>query len=238
MIADQAVLQTNYKKVMDHVYQVATDCGRNPTEIKTVAVSKFHELEKIMDLHQLGQSKFGESQIQEAERKIKACAVDLEWHLIGHLQKNKTKVAVKLFQWLHSVDSLELIHLLKRQTSEQERTLNVLLQMNLTGELTKHGFATLAQVRPCLEVLLKECPTLIVRGLMTMGDPNADEFATQKCFATLRNHRDQLALEFGIQGSFTELSMGMTDDYPLAIREGATLLRIGSAIFGDRPFKQ
>ncbi|MGA0159468.1 MAG: YggS family pyridoxal phosphate-dependent enzyme, partial [bacterium] len=177
---------------------------------------------------------FGENRVQEAVEKIDVLQdlSGLEWHLVGHLQKNKARFCPGRFQWIHSLDSLELAKRLSRTCLEQNTSLNVLIQLNLSGEDSKSGLENWDQLRNLSEELMN-LEKLELRGLMTMPAPDQDEIETRRVFARLREMQERLKSELNAP-QIDQLSMGMTSDYAWAILEGATMIRVGSAIFGAR----
>ena len=195
-----------------------------PDDITLVAVTKTIDAQLIRAAFECGIRNFGENRIQEAEGKIKQLSdinTDVTWHMIGHLQSNKAKMAVKLFDIIHSVDSLKLARILNRQV---EKVMPVLLEVNVSGEATKSGFTVDEIVAAIREI--RQLTNLEVRGLMTIAPWAADSEKVRPVFRKLRELRDSLGLE--------HLSMGMTDDFEVAIEEGATIVRVGRAIFDKR----
>ena len=219
--------------VRERILRVCARCGRDPAGVRLVAVSKTVEPERIRQALAQGVTILGENYIQEARGKIPLIDnSEISWHYIGHLQTNKAKYAAALFDMVHSLDSLPLAHALDREAGKKGRVLQVLVQVNVSGEQTKHGCepedtvgliaaaASLQQVR--------------VQGLMTMTPPSDDPEQSRPFYRALRLLRDDIARELpGIVG-LSELSMGMSSDFEVAIEEGATLVRIGTLIFGDR----
>lgn len=222
----------NIRSVRERIETAATQAGRRVDDIKLIAVSKTHPPEAIAVALRAGQHAFGESTAQEALGKIPAFhAREIEWHFIGHLQSNKARFVPGNFHWLHSLDSLKLAQRLSRMAAEQDAHLNVLIEVNVTGDPAKHGVA--ADDLPLLldQLLKAELPSLALRGLMTVGPVTTHESELRAAFAALRELRDRCALP-----GFTELSMGMSGDFEAAIKEGASMVRIGSAIFGARDY--
>ena len=195
--------------------------------VKLIAVSKTHPVEVIRDAIAAGASVFGENKVQEAEGKIVELGRDgIEWHLIGHLQSNKTRKAVQLFDVIHSVDSIDIAQRLERICGEEGRQrLDVLIQVDLAGEDTKSGIPE--SELPALIDYLNSCERLKLVGLMVLPPFFDDPEATRSYFTRLRDIRDRV-----LPGG--ELSMGMSHDFEVAIEEGATMVRVGTAIFGER----
>jgi pyridoxal phosphate enzyme (YggS family) len=215
----------------------AERAGRDPDGVRIVAVTKGFGLPVIRTALDAGLTTLGENRVQEAEPKVEAFP-DTEWHLVGHLQSNKARRALALFRTVHSVDSLDLLTRLDRLAHDDSRRPALLLQVNLSGEERKAGFDpdwfTREAERPAeLAASLHDLRAATVRGLMTMARAGADENEQHTTFARLRELRDRLAQASGLD--LPELSMGMTADVEAAVAEGATLVRIGTALFGPRP---
>lgn len=224
----------NLARVRATVAAAAAAAGRASADIRLVAVSKTHPPARIEAAIRAGQRDFGENTVQEARPKVAQLAGhDLEWHFIGHLQSNKARFVPGTFAWLHSLDSLRLAQRLSRFAQESGTVLNALIEVNLTRDPRKHGVAAV-NLPALIEQLLTDAPPgLALRGLMTIGPYPAPEAETRRTFAELWRLRDDCIARFGL-AAFTELSMGMSGDYLEAIKEGATMVRIGTAIFGER----
>jgi pyridoxal phosphate enzyme (YggS family) len=213
--------------------ELATEAGRSPEEIKLIAVSKTHPSELIAEAFQAGQVRFGENRVQEASEKIERLQnPGIEWHLIGHLQKNKARFCPGRFDWIHSIDSQELLELLEKQCALQSQPIQILLQANLSQENSKNGVSDYDNLCRLLEKA-QDCQWLSCRGLMTMAAATDDANEIRRTFAQLRTWLEKLRNEFTLT-TFTELSMGMSSDYRIAIAEGATMIRLGTALFGKR----
>lgn len=221
------ILADRVAKIKEVIAQTAKKAGRSVDEIKLVAVSKTHSAETINEAIKAGLSVFGENKVQEAEEKIiKIGREKAEWHLIGHLQSNKARKAVRLFDLIHSLDSLELARRLERICEEEKRAeLAVLVQIDLAGEATKSGIRE--ENLPALVDFLRNCRHLKFDGLMILPPFFEDAEKVRPFFRRLREIRDKVC-----PGG--ELSMGMSHDFIVAIEEGATIIRIGTAIFGNR----
>lgn len=206
-------------------------CQRSPDTVSLIAVSKTHPAEAIAEAYTAGQRIFGENKVQELELKVPLLPEDIEWHLIGHLQSNKAAKAVALAHWIHAVDTEELLFRLDRLAAEAGKMPNILLEINISGEESKHGFYP-EQTRSAIAAAL-QCPRLKLQGLMTMAPADASSSEIKRIFNALKELRNYMANEFEI--SLPHLSMGMSGDFAEAIAEGATFVRIGSAIFGSRP---
>ena len=224
----------NLERVHAQIAQAATKANRNADDVELVAISKTHDAAKVREAVESGQTLFGESRVQEARVKIPELPSNLRWHFVGHLQKNKIRHALPLFELIHSVDSLELAKDINRIAEEDGLHPRVLLEVNVAGEGSKFGF-TPEKLREDLENLLA-LSRLSILGLMTIP-PIADEAeASRKHFIQLRELRDRLQTEFHVD--LAQLSMGMTQDFAIAVEEGATLVRVGTAIFGERSRKK
>lgn len=216
--------------VRERIKNAAQKSGKNVEDIKLIAVSKTHPVGVLKEAIQAGIAVFGENKIQESETKIAEIGrKTAEWHLIGHLQSNKARKAVKLFDLIHTLDSIELAERLERICEEESRAeLPVLVQVDLAGETTKNGVSE--KELPNLLKTLNDCRHLKTKGLMIIPPYDEDVEKVRPFFRRLRELRD----EFMPNG---ELSMGMSHDYETAIEEGATLVRVGTAIFGARNYQ-
>jgi pyridoxal phosphate enzyme (YggS family) len=223
-------IEANLNRVQNEIAQAAQVSGRNVTDIELVAVTKTHPAEIVREAVDAGQTLFGESKVQEARVKIPLLPSNLRWHFIGHLQKNKIRHALPFFEMIHSVDSVDLAQAIDRIAHEDGLHPRILLEVNVAGEGSKFGFKA-TTLRAELESLLM-LPRLSIEGLMCIP-PLAEEAETsRKYFVELRKLRDALEKEFQVK--LPQLSMGMTNDYSVAVEEGATLVRVGTAIFGER----
>ncbi|MEK9615001.1 MAG: YggS family pyridoxal phosphate-dependent enzyme [bacterium] len=226
-------LKERLTELSTELAELATQAGRSPEEIKLIAVSKTHPSELIAEAFQAGQVRFGENRVQEASEKIERLQnPGIEWHLIGHLQKNKARFCPGRFDWIHSVDSQELLELLEKQCALQSQPIQILLQANLSQEDSKSGVSDYDNLCRLLEKT-QGCQWLRCRGLMTMAAATDDANKIRKTFSQLRTWLEKLRNEFTLT-TFTELSMGMSSDYRIAIAEGATMVRLGTALFGER----
>ncbi len=214
----------NIQNVRARITAAAQRAGRNPGEIALVAVTKTVEPERVEQALATGLTVFGESKVQEAKAKIPVVSSRARWHMIGHLQTNKARDAVALFELIHSVDSVKLAAELDKWAERAGKTQPILLEVNVSGEASKFGLKPDA-----LEAALEEInamPRLEVQGLMTVAPFAEEAEKARPYFRKLRELRDRLAL--------THLSMGMTHDFEVAVEEGATIVRLGTAIFGAR----
>jgi len=223
-------IEANLNRVRDEIAQAAKVSGRNVTDVELVAVTKTHPAEVVREAIGAGQVVFGESKVQEARAKIPLLPSHLRWHFIGHLQKNKIRHALPLFEMIHSVDSLDLAQAIDRIAQEDGLHPRILLEVNVAGEGSKFGFKA-TTLRAELESLLM-LPRLSIEGLMCIPPLAEEAEASRKYFVELRELRDAIEKEFQVK--LPQLSMGMTNDYSVAVEEGATLVRVGTAIFGER----
>ena len=220
----------NLERVRAQIAQAAEKAGRSVDDIELVTISKTHDAAKVREAIEAGQTLFGESKVQEARVKIPELPSNLRWHFVGHLQKNKIRHALPLFEMIHSVDSLALAKDINRIAEEDGLHPRVLLEVNVAGEGSKFGFQP-DKLRAEIESLLA-LPRLSILGLMTIPPLAEEAEGSRKYFVTLRELRDRVQTEFHVD--LTQLSMGMTQDFAVAVEEGATLVRVGTAIFGER----
>jgi pyridoxal phosphate enzyme (YggS family) len=228
-------LADNLARVQQKIKHCAEKAGRNVEQIQLIAVSKTRSLDEVKAIASLGQDCFGENTIQDAMSKIPYLTNNVvEWHFIGHLQSKKAGKIPGNFQWIHSVDSLKLAKKLSNAmlNNSKNAVLNCLIQVNVSGEDSKSGLSP-GEVKPFMqEVLDQQFPCLKWRGLMTIG-VQGDEQQTRDAFAQLRGLQQSCREKFALP-DFDQLSMGMSGDYCLAIEEGATMVRVGTSIFGQR----
>ena len=232
--AVESPLATRIEKIRRAIATAAVRAHRSADDVTLVAVSKTHPADKVREAIAAGLTDFGENRVQEAETKIPEVGRDAaRWHLIGHLQSNKARRAVELFDWIHSLDSVELARRLDRVSSELNREeLPVLIQVDLGHEATKTGVEE-KNLREVVDAV-RECDRLRLMGLMTLPPFFDDAESARPYFKRLRELRDELQKE-GVFGERPgDLSMGMTHDFEIAIEEGATIVRVGTAIFGER----
>jgi PLP dependent protein len=219
-----ADIKANLEDVRLRIAGACRRAGRSESEVGLIAVTKTVPLDVIDTIAKLGVNQFGENRVQEAESKIRQLDFlkpQVTWHMIGHLQSNKVKLALELFDSIQSVDSIELAEIINRRTLKKRP---VFLEVNAAGEATKSGFS-LSQIAPAFKII-RLLPNLDVRGLMTVAPALEDPEQVRPVFRKMRVLRDSFELE--------HLSMGMSDDFEVAIEEGATLVRIGRALFGER----
>jgi PLP dependent protein len=218
------------ERVCSQISESAKKSGRRSDEIQLIAVSKTHAAEKVRAAFDAGQQIFGESRVQEARVKIPLLPSGVRWHFIGRLQKNKVRHALPLFELFHSVDSLALAENMNRIAAEEGSHPRVLLEVNLAGEGSKIGFAPEA-LRAQFQTI-HSLGRITIEGLMTIPPLAPETEVSRGFFVTLRELRDQVEQEFQIK--LPHLSMGMSNDFLVAIEEGATMVRVGTAIFGQR----
>ncbi len=237
---DTTTLRANLNRVQERVAAAAARAGRTADEVTLVAVTKTHPPEVIRALHACGVREIGENRVHEALEKQQALAdlADVRWHMVGHVQRRKARHVVGRFALVHSVDSVRLARELdKRAGAAGVDRVDVLLEVNVSGEATKYGFPVTSpeDVGAFLEDVeaILNLPRVRVHGLMTMAPLVADPEEARPHFAALRRLRDRLAREFP-QADWRQLSMGMSNDFEVAVEEGATLVRIGTAILGPR----
>jgi len=240
-------LESRLSRVRERIAQAAARAGRDPQAITLVAVTKTVPVGGVVAAYALGLRHFGENRVEEAEAKIPQVSQaigrgQITWHMIGHIQSRKARAVVAYFDWVHSVDSVKLARRLSRFAEEAGRTLPILLEVNISGEPSKYGFAMggwpedQAQAEAFFSAVgeIMALPALRLEGLMTMAPLVPQAELARPTFRRLRELRDALAERFPAI-HWRHLSMGMTDDFEVAIEEGATLVRIGRAIFGERP---
>lgn len=224
-------LAANLEAVLRRMESAAKTAGRKPGEVRLVAVSKTKPAQAVLEALQAGQTLFGENYIQESQIKIPQVGPGPVWHLIGHLQSNKARLAVQLFDVIQTVDRLKIAGALSRHAEEQGKTLGVLLQVNVGQEPQKSGCDEAEA--PALAQAVSQLPGLKLMGLMTMPPFFDDPERARPHFGALRDLAQRLSRDLPA-GSMDELSMGMSGDFEAAIAEGATLVRVGTAIFGGR----
>ena len=219
------------RNVHIRISEACAKAGRKPDGIEIIGVTKTHGPEVVREAWEAGIRRFGENKVQEAAWKISECVSGPEWHLIGHLQRNKVRAALELFSVIHSVDSIRLLEQIERVAEEGGYRPEILLEVNASGESSKDGLRP-DLVPEVIEYALN-CRNVTLTGLMTMAPFCPDPEGTRPVFAKLREQRDRWESQFGI--GLPNLSMGMSNDYVIAVEEGATWLRLGTVLFGSRP---
>jgi pyridoxal phosphate enzyme (YggS family) len=226
-------IKDRLENIKGRIEKTAMDCGRHPDSVRLIAVSKTVPAVIVQTAIEAGATILGENYVQEAREKISALSnFETSWHFIGHLQSNKAKYAVKLFDLIHSVDSIKLARELNKQAQKDGKIQKILVQINISQEKTKSGIP----VDETADIIqaISEFENIKIKGLMTMPPFFNQPDRVRPFFAALRELRDHLA-DRAIPGvSLEELSMGMTGDFEVAIAEGATMVRVGTAIFGER----
>lgn len=237
----QRIIEEQHKmKPLDEILEVvrgkiAAACrraGRNPDDVEIVAVTKTHGAEVVQEAWDAGLTIVGENKVQEAAWKKPASVSGPSWHLIGHLQSNKVRHALELFDFIHSVDSVKLADRINYIADEIGASPHILLEVNVSGEKSKSGMK-IEEVKATIEHIMSECPRITLEGLMTMAPFCDDPEDARPYFRRLRELRDSLEKDLGI--GLPRLSMGMSGDYEVAVEEGATLVRLGTVLFGERP---
>lgn len=220
-------IKENYQHVLNDISEIAKACGRSPEDILLLAVTKTQPLSAIQEVYLAGCRDFGENRVQEVLPKMEELHVQARWHLIGTLQKNKVSKVIGKFYMIHSVDSPELAEKIAEASVKSGIVTRILLEVNTSGEESKHGF-TPDGFKESVQAIA-ELPNIELHGLMTMAPFDASEDVIRHCFSKLRKLKEETVL--GARHPFNELSMGMTHDYRIAIEEGATIVRIGTALF-------
>jgi len=230
MTAEESVRE-RVAQVLERIAQAAQRSGRKEQEIRLIAVGKTQPVEAIGEAMEAGLSVFGENYVQEAETKIRTYP-NAEWHMIGNLQRNKVKKAVSLFSWIQTVDSLGILAEISRRAVEAGKVVPILLEVNLAGEGSKAGVAP--EEVPVLVDAATGLPGVALKGLMAIPPWTDDPEETRPYFVRLREMFSACVSRGGAGAGMTELSMGMSGDFEAAIEEGATMVRVGTAIFGSR----
>ncbi len=228
----ETAIAANIKAIRQRMAAAAVRCQREPDSIKLLAVTKTVSAARVNEAIAAGIAAFGENYVQEAKEKIAAIDKRVEWHMIGYLQTNKVKYVVNLFDYIHSVDRLELAREINRRAASTGRKMNILVEINVSGENTKSGIPMVHAME--LIKAISSLENLSVKGLMTMPPYSDNPESSRPYFSELKSLQKKIINE-GIPGiRMDELSMGMTDDFEIAVEEGATIVRIGRAIFGER----
>jgi PLP dependent protein len=232
-VTDPAALRSRLDGVRERIARAAGRAGRDPASVRLVAISKTFPADDVRAAAEAGQIDFGENKVQEALQKMSdTSGLALAWHLVGHLQSNKARKAGATFDVVHSVDDAALVAKLDQAAAVSGRGLELLVQVDLAGEPTKHG-ARREDLPPILEAA-RQCHAARIKGLMTLPPASSDAEQARPFFAALRRLRDNLVAGGADPSMLSELSMGMSGDFEVAIEEGATIVRVGSAIFGRR----
>jgi len=224
------IIKNNLEIINEKIKKAALKTNRNPEEIKLVAVTKTATIEQIKEAISVGVKIIGENKVQEAKEKYQILSTDIEWHLVGHLQTNKVKYAIEIFDLIHSVDSIKLAKEIDKRSLQFGMITNVLVEVNVSGEETKYGIKP-EEVEPFLEEI-SEFSRIKVRGLMTIAPIVEDKEEVRPYFRKLRKLFEKVKIENMKNIRMDYLSMGMTEDFETAIEEGANMVRIGRGIFG------
>ncbi|MDO9529810.1 MAG: YggS family pyridoxal phosphate-dependent enzyme [Syntrophales bacterium] len=227
-------VKDNIKKIRDNIAEAALRAGRNPSDVRLMAVTKTVADERIIEAIEAGVDIIGENYVQEARRKIEEMGKNVEWHMIGHLQSKKSKYAVRLFDMIHSIDRIKLARELDKRAKMAECITKILIEVNISGEETKSGVKKEDALNLVKDISTLE--NLSIQGLMTMPPWFDDPEDARPYFVTLRELRDRIVEENISNVEMCELSMGMSGDYQVAVEEGATIVRIGTSIFGERSY--
>lgn len=227
-------IKENLFEVKERIKEAALRGGRDPEAVELIAVSKTMGIPLIKEAILAGQKLFGENRVQEAMEKIKEIGREVRWHMIGHLQKNKVKYIFDHFDMVHSVDSLSLAKEIDKSGEKHGRVMDILVQVNISGEETKFGAEASETIKLIKEMAGYE--HISIKGLMTMPPFFGNPEEARPYFAKLRELRDEIEKEGIERVSMKELSMGMSGDYEVAVEEGATMVRVGTAIFGERRY--
>jgi pyridoxal phosphate enzyme (YggS family) len=230
----ESTVKANIEKIRSAIASAALRVGRNVSDVRLMAVTKTVDDDRIMEAIEAGVDIIGESYVQEAKRKIEKMGRSMEWHMIGYLQSNKAKYAVKLFDMIHSIDRMDLAVELNRRSGAQDMAIKVLIEINISGEKTKSGIPYEEAMRLVKDI--SSLDNLSIQGLMTMAPWFDDPEDARPYFKALRELRDRIIDANIARAEMRELSMGMSGDYEVAVEEGATIVRIGRSIFGERAY--
>lgn len=229
-------IRENLDRVEDRIGNACLACGRKRTDVKLIAVSKTKPLDALREAYSCGCRDFGENKVQELVDKYEALPKDIRWHMIGHLQRNKVKYIVDKVYLIHSVDSLRLAEEISKEALKKNVTVNILVEVNVAGEETKFG-TTCAEVRQLVRDIA-QLPNVCIKGLMTIAPFVENGEKNRQYFRNLKKILVDIMQENIDNVSMETLSMGMSGDYPVAVSEGATCVRVGTAIFGVRQIVQ
>lgn len=233
-------IKSNLKNVISQICEAEKAAGRKEGSVRLVAVSKFHPAQAVVEAYEAGQTLFGENRVQEAKAKFEELRTEhpdfnLDLHIIGSLQRNKVKDAVKIASCIESVDRLELIEEIEKQCAKIGKTIEILFELH-TGEESKSGYTDESALEDSIRKIAEgQFPHVVTKGFMTMAPNTDDTELVRESFVRCRETRRKMAEKFP-ELDFSELSMGMSGDFKIAIEEGATIVRIGTAIFGERDY--
>lgn len=230
------MLENNLKNIEENIIEVCNKVNINSNEITLIAVSKTKTIEMIKEVYNLGVRNFGENKVQELKEKYNLLPKDIKWHMIGHLQTNKVKDIIDKVHLIHSVDSIHLAEVIEKEAAKKDIIVNILLEVNASGEESKYGIKT-EELKKVIEEISK-FSHIKIKGLMTVAPYTINPEENREFFSKLR----ELSIEIKEKNIYNVdmeiLSMGMTNDYIVAIEEGATMVRIGTGIFGERVYKK
>ena len=225
-------IETLVEEVKSRIAAACQRAGRNPDDVEIIAVTKTHGAEVVKEAWDAGLRIVGENKVQEAAWKKPASVTGPMWHLIGHLQSNKVRKALELFDFFHSVDTGALADRMNAIAADMGASPHILLEVNVSGEKSKSGMKP-KEVEPTVRHIMESCPRLTVEGLMTMAPFSENPEDARPYFRRLRELRDAVETSLGV--GLPRLSMGMSGDYEVAVEEGATWVRLGTVLFGERP---
>lgn len=228
-------IKANIESVREQVRDIAKRCGRNPDDILLCAVTKTRTVDEINNAIDAGITDIGENKVQEIVDKFDGVRADVRWHLIGHLQRNKVKYIVDKVYMIHSVDSAKLAEEIDKRAAQRDIKMNILIQVNSAGEESKFGIAV-DEVKPLIDYIAENCRNLVVKGLMCIAPITDDLSEATEYFGIVKKIYDSYISDERLGVDFEYLSMGMSGDYEAAISEGSNMIRIGTAIFGEREY--
>ena len=226
-------LRAAYERIAAEVARAAERGGRDPKDVEIMAVTKTHLKDTVLEAYHAGIRLFGENRVAEAVDKFRELPADISLHLIGHLQRNKAKAVPGVFECVESIDKEDTLIALQQRLDSSDQSLDILFEVNTTAESAKFGVSTKDELYSLFERAM-EMPRLRPRGLMTVGPYTADSVAVRESFRRLKKMADGVVARFDPPG-FATLSMGMSGDYTIAVEEGSTRIRVGTALFGSRP---
>lgn len=228
------MLQSQYEEVQKRIDAACARCGRDRSEVTLIAVSKTKPVEMLEEIYALGERNFGENKVQELTGKYEVMPKDVHWHMIGHLQRNKVKYIIDKAELIHSVDSLRLARTISEEAQKHQCTAHILLEVNVAGEESKFGMTV--EEAPKLAEEIATLPNIQIEGLMTIAPFVENPEENRPVFQKLRKLSVDIRAKNINNVTMAVLSMGMTNDYEIAIEEGATMVRVGTAIFGERNY--
>lgn len=228
------MLQSQYEEVQKRIDAACARCGRDRSEVTLIAVSKTKPVEMLEEIYALGERNFGENKVQELTGKYEVMPKDVHWHMIGHLQRNKVKYIIDKAELIHSVDSLRLARTISEEAQKHQCTAHILLEVNVAGEESKFGMTV--EEAPKLAEEIAALPNIQIEGLMTIAPFVENPEENRPVFQKLRKLSVDIRAKNINNVTMAVLSMGMTNDYEIAIEEGATMVRVGTAIFGERNY--